>query len=122
MAQMGVAGNQAAHAAVPTKVGSYPRQVAPGHARRAYSAQIDVKAVLAALQPLEQATDHLTVSGQVFLHPVGVARVDLRHVRPDLIPDGQQVLASGVERPAAAQRPRLAAAASDPSAASKAVA
>lgn len=115
MAQMGVAGNQAAHAAVPTKVGSYPRQVAPGHARRAYSAQIDVKAVLAALQAL-------TFSGQVFQHPVGVARVDLGHVRPDLIPNGQQVLASGVERPAAAQRPRLAAAASDPSAASKAVA
>ncbi|KKD57124.1 hypothetical protein VM57_12880 [Stenotrophomonas maltophilia] len=54
-----------------------------------------MKAVLAAFQALEQAADHHPVPAQVRQHPVGVAWIDLRHIGPDLVEDGQQIVAAG---------------------------
>ena len=51
--------------------------------------------MLAAFQALEQAADHHPVPAQVRQHPVGVARIDLRHIGPDLVEDGQQIVAAG---------------------------
>lgn len=60
--------------------------------------QINMKAVLATLQALEQATDHLPLACQVLQHPVGITRIDRSHVGPDLGQDRRQVIAAGIAR------------------------
>ena len=109
---------EAAHMRQAAPPGNRAQTGQPERERRPMSGtcsfQIDVKTMLAAFQALEQATDHHPVPAQMLQHPVGVARIDRRHVRPDLVEDRQQIVArvaeegravrNGSTRPIAARR------------------